>query len=233
MTTLKLAIFDCDGTLVDSQRSIVQAMTTGFEMHGLTAPPSEEILRTVGLPLRQCVHVLLPNADDATLDAVTQGYSETYRANRLSGHDEPPLYPHTLETLEALAQQDILLAIATGKSRRGLEHTLRVNDLLRFFVETRTADDGPGKPNPDILLDICACTGVRPEHAVIIGDTTFDIEMGGHAKMPALGVNWGYHSPERLLDAGAFAVLESWRELDDVLRHRFAIDASSSEGMGR
>lgn len=221
MTKLKLAIFDCDGTLVDSQRSIVEAMTAGFEAQGLVAPPREEILRTVGLPLRQCVQVLLPKAGDVIIDAITRDYSETYRANRLSGRDEPPLYPHTREMLEALDQQGVLLAVATGKGRRGLDHTLKVHNLQHLFVETRTADDGPGKPNPDILLDICACTGVRPEHAVMIGDTTFDIEMSVHAKMPALGVDWGYHTVERLQEAGTFAILSSWLEIDDVLRQRF------------
>lgn len=228
MTTLKLAIFDCDGTLVDSQRSIVKAMTAGFEAQGLTAPPREDILRTVGLPLRQCVQILLPNGDDAAWDAITRDYSETYRANRLSGRDEPPLYPHTVEILEALTAQGVLLAIATGKGRRGLEHTLKVHDLARFFIETRTADDGPGKPNPDMLLDICACTGVRPQHAVMIGDTTFDIEMSVHAKMPALGVDWGYHTVEQLKEAGAFAILQSWLDLDLVLQQRFGDDAATA-----
>lgn len=221
MTTLKLAIFDCDGTLVDSQRSIIRAMVGGFEEHGVTAPCRAEILGVVGLPLRQCVAKLYPEGEPARIDAITASYSRLFREHRESGLDEPPLYPHTRETLQALAERGVLLAVATGKSRRGLTHTLAAHELTHLFIETRTADDGPGKPNPDIILDICACTGVSPKDAVMIGDTTFDIEMAVHAKMPALGVSWGYHAPARLADAGAFEVIHDWTEADAAFARQF------------
>lgn len=218
MTTLRLAIFDCDGTLVDSQRSIVRAMCAGFEREGLDAPTREAILATVGLPLRQCVERLLPDADDALLDRVAQGYSDSYRLHRESGVDEPPLYPGTREMLHGLHAQGVLLAVATGKSRRGLTHTLAVHGLDALFIETRTADDGPGKPNPDIILDICACVGMPPSAAAMIGDTTFDMEMGVHAKMTSIGVQWGYHDEATLRRAGAIDVLSSWEQLPRFFR---------------
>lgn len=210
MTKLQLAIFDCDGTLVDSQRSIVRAMTAGFEAQGLPVPSRAQILSIVGLPLRQCVEVLLPDGDAALIDAIAQGYSDAYRQHRESGLDEPPLYPDTAEMLAKLDAEGVLLAVATGKSRRGLTHTLKVHGFDKLFAATRTADDGPGKPNPTILLDICASLGVAPSDAVMIGDTTYDIEMGVHAKMPAWGVSWGYHSTDQLVQAGASRILTTW-----------------------
>lgn len=221
MTKLKLAIFDCDGTLVDSQHSIVRAMTAGFHAASLPAPSREDILSIVGLPLRQCVEVLLPQGSDAQIDAIAHAYSTSYREHRESGKDEPPLYPHTREILETLHEKGVLLAIATGKSRRGLQHTMKVHQLEALFVDTKTADDGPGKPNPDILLDLCTDFQVAPHEAVMIGDTTFDIEMAAHAKMPSIGVRWGYHSTEKLRGAGAYAILERWEELPDAIDQRF------------
>lgn len=213
MSTLRLAIFDCDGTLVDSQRSIVRAMCAGFANEGLALPAREAILATVGLPLRQCVERLMPDAPSDQIDRVAQGYSDSYRLHRESGMDEPPLYPETRAMLETLHAQSIVLAVATGKSRRGLRHTLAVHDLAHLFAETRTADDGPGKPNPTILLDICDCVGIPPAESAIIGDTTYDIEMGVHARMTSVGVAWGYHDEPTLLRAGAVEVIDSWSQL--------------------
>lgn len=221
MTKLQLAIFDCDGTLVDSQHAIVRAMTDAF-VHANVEPPSrEEILKVVGLPLRGCVEVLLPSGSDELIDRVAEGYREVFRVNREKGQDEPPLYPGTMELLEELHRAGVLLAIATGKSRRGLTHTMKVHGLNPLFVDSKTADDGPGKPNPDILFDLMETWRVRPESCCMIGDTTFDIEMGVNAKMKSFGVSWGYHSPAMLEGAGAASISDSWSELLAVLRQNF------------
>lgn len=218
MSNLRLAIFDCDGTLVDSQRSIVRAMSSAFASAGLHAPSREDILSIVGLPLRRCVEVLLPTGDSATIDKIAQGYSDVYRHHRELGDDEPPLYPGTMDLLQRLHQEGVLLAIATGKSRRGLTHTMSVHGLNPLFVDSKTADDGPGKPNPDILIDLMQTWQVSPNECCMIGDTTYDIEMGVNAKTPSFGVTWGYHSPELLAGAGAQQVVDSWDELYGALR---------------
>lgn len=227
MHPLELAIFDCDGTLVDSQHTIVQAMHRAFERAHLPLPSHEDILGIVGLQLADCMRTLVPDADDALVRQLVQGYSDAYRANREAGHDEPPLYPHTREILDDLDARGVLLAVATGKSRRGLTHTLQVHDLNTLFVELRTSDDGPGKPHPHILLDICANLDIPVERAVMIGDTTYDIEMAANANMASIGVNWGYHRPDRLRAAGAYTVLERWTDLQAALAQRFVLPASS------
>lgn len=223
VTRLRLAIFDCDGTLVDSQHTIVGAMQHAFHANGLDAPPREAILRVVGLPLHQCIRLLYAQGDQATIDRIEDAYRETYRITREAGDQEPPLYPGTRELLERLHAQGILLAVATGKSRRGLTHTLAAQGLTELFVDTRTADDGPGKPNPDILLDLMDVWQIPAHETCMIGDTTFDVEMGRHAKMKSFGVTWGYHTPEMLHDAGATAIVDSWGELYASLNAHYVL----------
>lgn len=229
MKPLELAIFDCDGTLVDSQHTIVQAMHSAFKANGLPLPSHEDVLGIVGLQLADCMRTLVPDAEEDLVHRLVQGYSDAYRANRAAGREEPPLYPHTREILDDLDARGVLLGVATGKSRRGLTHTLAVHDMSTLFVEKRTSDDGPGKPNPTIILDICANLDLPVEHCVMIGDTTYDIEMAVHAGMPAIGVSWGYHRPERLLDAGAYTVLERWTDLRAALQERFIVPDVSDD----
>jgi|SRR5690625_250175 len=226
MQPLELAIFDCDGTLVDSQHTIVQAMHRAFEVNHLPLPSHEEILGIVGLQLADCMRTLVPDADAGLVQRLVQGYSDAYRANREAGHDEPPLYPDTEAILHNLDARGVLLAVATGKSRRGLTHTLAVHNLSTLFVEKRTSDDGPGKPNPHILLDICANLDIPVERCVMIGDTTYDIEMAANAKMPSIGVSWGYHRTERLTAAGAYTVLDRWTDLERALQQRFVLPSA-------
>lgn len=223
MAALKLVIFDCDGTLVDSQHSIVRAMRFAFEHNGLQPPSHDKILSVVGLHLYECMRTLQPNADETLLNKLVQGYSDSFREHRASGQEEPPLYPGTRAMLDALDATGTFLAVATGKSRRGLTHTLKIHDLETMFVEKRTSDDGPGKPNPDIILDICASLAVHPSEAVMIGDTTFDIDMAAYAKMPSIGVDWGYHENDALRQAGAYTILHTWDDLFPALRQQFDV----------
>lgn len=223
MKPLELVIFDFDGTLVDSQHNIVQSMHHAFEVNDLPLPSHEAVLGVVGLRLSDCMRILAPEADEALIDKLVQGYSDSYRARRLAGGDGPPLYPHTREILEDLDARDVMLAVATGKSRRGLTHSLEKHGMSTLFVETRTSNDGAGKPNPDIILDICANLNLPVDHCVMIGDTTYDIEMAANAKMPSIGVSWGYHRPERLREAGAYAILRRWTDLHAALEARFIL----------
>lgn len=209
----RLVIFDCDGTLVDSQHVIVAAMDTAFRTHGLVPPTARSTRRTVGLPLAGAIASLLPEDSAHLLDKVVSAYKEVSHGLRQHPDHEEPLYPGVVDTLETFLSAGFVLGVATGKSRRGLQATLERHDLLGHFATLKTADDGPGKPNPDILLDAIIETGATPATAVMIGDTTFDILMAVQARTRSIGVSWGYHAPEELIATGAAHIAEQFAEL--------------------
>jgi len=213
----RLAVFDCDGTLVDSQHIIVSAMQRAFREHGLPEPQAAAIRRNVGLHVADAVRNLLPDAADTVIAAVGTSFVESGRAVRDAQEHDELLFPGVVEVLEQLAARDVLLAVATGKSRRGLERTLREHGLGGHFIILKTADDGPGKPHPAILLDAIAEAGASPQTAVMIGDTVFDIAMARSAGAYAVGVGWGYHEPGELSSAGAHAILDHFHELPPTL----------------
>ncbi|MGR3434978.1 MAG: HAD-IA family hydrolase [Shimia sp.] len=194
--TLALALFDVDGTLVDSQAHIVASMAEAFARQGLPAPPREAVLGIVGLSLPQAVAVLAP---DGPVETMVRDYKDAYTSFRDS-HGEPagsPLYSGIREMLDALyAVDDLLLGVATGKSRKGLDHVMEAHDLAWYFVTRQNADGHPSKPHPSMALTAMAEAGA--ERGVMIGDTTFDLEMGRAAGMATIGVEWGYHDTVRL-----------------------------------
>ncbi|MGB5948491.1 MAG: HAD family hydrolase [Parvibaculum sp.] len=216
--TLRLVVFDCDGTLIDSQHMIVAAMAHAFEVHGLEPLPRETVLSIVGLSLDEALFALLPDTDPRLRRAVTEGYKEAFHHLRARPELAEPLYPGAKAAVEALAaREDVLLGIATGKSQRGLRLALEKHDLSRFFVTLQTADDAPSKPHPMMLQRAMAEAGVAPGHTVLVGDTSFDMEMASAAGTHAFGVNWGYHAPEMLVKAGASRVLSGFGELQPAL----------------
>jgi phosphoglycolate phosphatase len=182
----RLVVFDCDGTLVDSQHVIVEAMNTAFRSHSLQEPDATSTRRTVGLSLAEAIVRLLPDGSQNHLDVVVDAYKDASVALRSQPGHEEPLYPGVVNVLEMLLEQEFKLGVATGKSRRGLIATLERHGLSDHFVTLKTADDGPGKPNPDILNDAMAETGAAPESTIMIGDTTFDITMVVRALMAGL-----------------------------------------------
>lgn len=200
---MRLVIFDVDGTLVDSQGDIVASMTAAFGHAGLSVPSRSEILGIVGLSLPLAMARLAPDADAATHDAMVAAYKAEYQRLRIAGGAaSSPLYPGIREVIEALAAEDeTLLAIATGKSRRGLISLLENHGWSKTFVSLQMADDHPSKPHPSMLLTALAETGVDVAHAVMIGDTTYDMEMAQAAGMAFVGVAWGYHPPTLLTSA--------------------------------
>lgn len=216
MTARKLVVFDVDGTLVDSQDHIVAAMTAAFDAVSRPLPARDVVLSIVGLSLGQAIARLLPDCATPEREAATQAYKTAFgqlRAGHLS-----PLYPGAAEVLAALdARGDVLLGIATGKSRRGLAHILDAHGLSGRFASCQVADDHPSKPHPSMLLAALAETGVDARDAVMLGDTTYDIEMARAAGMPAIGVSWGYHRPEALSAAGAGRVLDAFGDLHAAL----------------
>lgn len=201
-----LALFDCDGTLVDSQHSICAAMARAFDAVKLPAPDRPAILSVVGLSLPHAMAKLLPEADDAFHNHVSDQYRDAFRAMRSEGDVSEPLYEGIAELLDILLARGWLLGVATGKSDRGLNLCLTQHGILDRFVTLQTADRHPSKPHPGMLMEAMAEAGAVPETTVMIGDTTYDIEMGVSAGVRAIGVNWGYHLPDELIEAGAVAV---------------------------
>ena len=214
--TARLLVFDVDGTLVDSQAQILAAMAQAFAAHRLDCPPRERVLSIVGLSLPQAIAELLPQTDVALHAELARAYRESF--STLRALETSPLYPGAREVLERLAgQTDWILGVATGKSRRGLDHVIAVHRLGGLFRTMQVADDHPSKPHPAMLRAALAETGADPAGAVMIGDTTYDISMGRAAGTRALGVAWGYHPPAALSQAGADQVIDDFAALIPAL----------------
>ena len=217
---LKLAVFDCDGTLVDSQHHIVAAVVETWRRHDLP-PPAAALVRTgIGLPLHQTLSRLAPDGDAALHDSLTDTYKAVYTAMRQQPDHWEPLYPGVVETRDRLSAAGWLLGIATGKAKRGLLAVLDMHALKDRFVVLRTADDGPGKPHPFMLTSAMSEIGVEPADTVMIGDTSFDIEMARAAGTLAVGVSWGYHPIEMLQAAGAHHLVHDYSTLAATLLTR-------------
>jgi phosphoglycolate phosphatase len=215
--TIRLAVFDCDGTLVDGQAAVCTAMDAAFAAHGLPRPDHHLVRRSVGLSLPQAVRTLLPDADDDLRQGIDLAYRDAFRAAREAGELVEPLYAGVREVLDALLDDGWLLGVATGKSDRGLEHCLASHGLSRHFVTLQTADRHPSKPHPAMLEAALFEAGAMPQHAVMIGDTAYDMVMAVNAGVRALGVDWGYHTPAELVDAGAEIVARTPLHLLDLL----------------
>jgi phosphoglycolate phosphatase len=199
----RLAIFDCDGTLVDSQANICVAMEECFNRAGLPAPAREHTRRVVGLSLVEAMQAMLPDADDTLHRALAEDYKTAFQSLRARGQIEEPLYDGIPELLDTLEADGWLLGVATGKSDRGLGHCLDCHGLSRRFVTLQTADRHPSKPHPSMIEAALAEAGADATSAVMIGDTSFDMLMAKAAGVTAVGVAWGYHAPSELIAAGA------------------------------
>ncbi|WP_394197226.1 HAD-IA family hydrolase [Litoreibacter albidus] len=219
MAELKLVIFDVDGTLVDSQDDIVAAMTTTFTAIGQPVPSRADILGIVGLSLPAAFQKLAPALYGTHGDTLVEGYKTSFMTSRKlrKSTDSSPLYPGALDAIKRLhAQDNVLLGIATGKSRRGLDHLLDAHKLRHFFVTTQVADDHPSKPHPSMLERCMYDAGVEAAHTVMIGDTSYDMDMASNAKTASVGVCWGYHTAE-VLKPRANLLIDDYADLDAAL----------------
>lgn len=215
--SVRLAVFDCDGTLVDGQASICQAMDSGFAAAGLPAPDHHDVRRIVGLSLPQAIRLLAPDASNSDQAQIVEGYKQSFRDSRTQGRLEEPLYAGITDLIEQLRNRGWLLAVATGKSDRGLQNCLETHGLSDHFISLQTADRHPSKPHPAMLHAAMADALAEPENTVMIGDTTFDIDMARAGNVRAIGVDWGYHSPAELRSAGAEIVASSPHHLGELL----------------
>ncbi len=216
--SLRLVIFDIDGTLVDSQDDIVAAMQVAFDVVGADLPDRSRLLSIVGLSLDVAMPVLAPDLASDDHAVMVRAYKDAYMTLRaqVGVAQSSPLYPGALDTLKRLhAVPDILLGVATGKSQRGLEKLIEGHGLEQLFVTRQVADFHPSKPHPSMILQALDETGVQPDHAVMVGDTSFDMDMAAAAGVRGIGVNWGYHPRAQL--ANAACVIDGFDELPGAL----------------
>ncbi len=204
----RLAIFDCDGTLVDSGATIHRALAEAFDAHGFQLPPARECRRVIGLSLTEAMASLLPQAPESEHLQLAETYKGCFHRARQNGLVEEPLFDGILELLDTLEGDGWLLAVATGKSDRGLRHCLQSHDLHARFISLQTADRHPSKPSPAMALAAMADAGATDGSTIVIGDTSFDMGMAVAAGAAAIGAGWGYHDPEELMAAGARGVAE-------------------------
>ncbi len=226
---LKLIIFDCDGTLVDSQHLIVSAMHAAYGAHDLPVPPRERLLSIVGLSLAEAFRTLGEGHPAYPVASLVEGYRAAFFALRQAQTQVEPLFPGAREAVEMLAcRPDVVLGIATGKSRRGVEGVLARHDLLGHFRTIQTADTSPSKPDPAMVIEAMRETGIAPADTVVVGDTAFDMRMAQSAGAAGIGVAWGYHPPDALRAAGAVAVIEEFPALLPTLERMWAAPAAAA-----
>ncbi len=203
-------VFDWDGTLMDSELHIVSCLEVAMQAVGVVPRPAEELKQVIGLGLDEALAALMPEQALVT----QQQAKEAFRNHFLAPKPLPSaLFPGAKETLSELRNLGYLLAIATGKSRRGLDKALRETGLDEYFVSTRCADETFSKPHPLMLEEILTDLDTPPSRAVMIGDTEFDLRMAANAGMPALGVSYGVHAVERLRPQAPLAIFDELAEI--------------------
>lgn len=209
----QLLIFDWDGTVIDSAARIISSMHRASR--DLSLPPFEDdaVRNIIGLGLPEAIRALVPNVDDLGIEQMRERYAYYY----VNGDDTPAhLFPGARESLERLRDKGYRLAVATGKSRRGLDRVLAETGLGSLFEITRCADETTSKPDPHMLREILDDTGVAAERALMVGDTEYDLEMAHRVGMASVAVSYGAHHIDRLktwrpvLEIHSFPELEHW-----------------------
>lgn len=209
MSRYELVVFDWDGTLMDSTRVIAQSLQEACRDVGAPVPSESEALFVIGLNMADTFRRVVPGLDAQGQRAL----AERYRHHFLAREHEAPLYPGVPGMLAELHGRGRRLAVATGKARRGLERALDSTGLRPWFEATRCADEGFAKPHPDMLLMLLDITGVAPRHALMVGDTTHDLELAANAGIDALAVSYGAHPEELLATRPALARCASVADL--------------------
>ncbi len=205
-----LLVFDWDGTLMDSEAHIVECLAYAMEAVGLAPLPPEQLRQVIGLGLEQAIAGIMPGRDAVVIRRGVEAFRERFLSSRPT---PSALFPGVETVLETLAGRGYLMAVATGKSRRGLEKVLRQTGLAHYFPVTRCADETRSKPHPQMLEEILTDLDTPPDRALVIGDTEYDLLMAANAGVPAIGVSYGVHDRQRLQRAGPLAILDRIAEL--------------------
>ena len=208
-----LAVFDVDGTLVDSRASIQACLERAFTSQGLAPPGYDRGRMIVGLSLPDAMAALAPHGSDAVLYGLVQAYREGWQEMQARAGFHEPLFAGAADLLASLKAAGWRLAMATGKGRRGVEAVVAMHGWSALFDSTHCADDCPGKPHPAMLRAALERLEAGPEEAVMIGDTAFDMQMARAAGVRALGVTWGFHTPDEVRAGGAQHVSATFAEL--------------------
>jgi phosphoglycolate phosphatase len=216
----RLAVFDCDGTLVDSAGPIYAATAATFAEHDLGLPDKATCRKVIGLGLVEAMAAMVPDGDAALHVELAESYKRHFHLARQQGRVEEPLFPGIADLLQALDEDGWLLAVATGKSDRGLKLCLDSHAIHARFVSLQTGDRHPSKPHPSMVEQAIADAGATPESTVVIGDTSYDMGMAVAAGATAIGAGWGYHGAEELIAAGAVAVADHPREVLALVEDR-------------
>ncbi len=211
---LRLAAFDLDGTLLDSASSIVTGVMACWEACGFPLPEADHVRRIIGLPWEESIIELLPGAGQAEFAQIRAYHEEVARGERPRPERSEALFPGVLPMLDAVESSGYLLAIITSRSGGRLMELLEAHGIRERFISLKTTDNGPGKPNPHLMMQVLSETGVDKTDAVMIGDTTFDILMARNAGTSSVGVTWGVHESHELRDAGAGHVAD---HIDEIL----------------
>lgn len=215
---MRLIMFDMDGTLIDTQALISEHMGAAFSSLGLPPPTAAEVRRIIGLSLPVAVGRLANTEDVDLIEGLVGQYRSLYKAALAHDIDREPLYAGARDALERLKlAPDTILGVATGKGLSGVTRILGNHGIAGHFVTLQTPDHNPSKPHPGMLLRAMAETGAEPASTVMVGDTTYDIELARAAGCRAIAVSWGYHEPQALLAAGAGALIHDFSELDAAI----------------
>ena len=216
----KLIVFDADGTLVDSQHALIEAMRAGFRSVGREVPSRNKLVGVAGLTPRDAFARLMPFVNDAELSEMALGYRHHYFEMHSQSVDGTALFPDVRNVLESLSDDPrFLVGLATGKSEQATKLMLEQFELDRIFDTVQFADRHPSKPHPSMLTTALSETATTPENAVVVGDTTADIQMAKTGGVTAIGVSWGFHSAEALKLQGAVCVIDRMTDLTGQLEN--------------
>lgn len=213
-----LVMFDMDGTLIDTQALIAEHMAATFRSAGLDSPTPAQSRRVIGLSLPVAMARLAGTDDAVLVDQLVEGYKTHYRASLVSEPGREGLYPGASAALERLrSREGLQMGVATGKGLHGVHRILALHGIAGHFVTLQTPDHNPSKPHPGMLETAMRETGAAKDQTIMVGDTTFDIEMGVAAGCKTIGVTWGYHEPRELIAAGASTMIDRYDQLDGAI----------------
>lgn len=211
---VKLVIFDWDGTLYDSIDTICQSMLSAALLAGAPERNKGDVKNIIGLSLDKAVHVIWPELSTVERNIIIEHYKQIYVAK---DQTPPNAYDGVIDTLNKLQSANVKLAVATGKSRRGLERVMSLTGIKGYFAATRCADETKSKPHPLMLEEVLAELKLMPEEAIMVGDTEYDLNMATNAGMKSVGVTYGAHEKSRLQACQPHALISNFNELLDIL----------------